>query len=294
MKRHPWLVPFATLVPLAGHVIAQGKTGTPAPAPAPAPSRTEQRAQDMREQIDSGKQVQSHVRVLVRLKNGNKLVGVVKDGRFVERVDGLRFVEAQAQEAGAGIRLWYSSGTRSYVFLPFAQFAEYEVLQRLSTKELGEIERQMQMEEKRAAERAAAAAEKAKGDAVAPPPPESPAPGDGKPAPAGESAGGTPAKVTAAGDAEAAAKAKVQEQEKLWFRLVTEYPPSAGWGQAKCDEIKRRFAVVGAKPSASEQFFADNFGEWEKACVHFGVGGAATDDGGQPSGGKGKKSRKSQ
>ena len=292
MKRHPWLVPFAILVPLAGAVIAQDKPGTP------VPSRTEQRAQDMRDQIDTGKQVQSHVRVLVRLKNGNKLTGVVKDGRFVERVDGLRFVEAQAMEAGAGIRLWYSGGTRSYIFLPFAQFAEYEVLQRLSTKELGEIERQMQMEEKRAAERAAAAAEKAKGEAAAPPAAEAPSAGegDGKPAPAGESQGGkaAPGKTPAVVDAEAAAKAKAQEQEKLWFRLVTEYPPSAGWGKAKCDEIKRRVVVVGAKPSPSEQFFADNYAEWEKACAHFAVTGEAGGEAEPPAGGKGKKGRKSQ
>lgn len=294
MNRLPWLLPSALLGLFAGSAAAQvnaGGNGTPAPAP--APTRTEKRAQDMREQIDTGKQVQSHVRVSVRLKNGNKLVGVVKDGRFVERVDGLRFVEAQAQESGAGIRLWYSAGTRSYVFLPFAQFVEYEVLQRLSTKDLATIEQQMQMEEKRAAERAAAAAKAATGDATAAPTPD--AGGDGQPAPAGESGAGDAAKSKAAktdkADKPDDAAAKQQEQEKLWFRLVSEYPPTGGWNQAKCDEIKRRKAVVGAAPSAAEQFFADNFGEWQKACAHFGVSAEAKADDGGDAGTTGKSRR---
>jgi hypothetical protein len=133
--------------------------------PAKKTARADQRARNMRNQITEGRVVKSHVRVRVRLRNGNRLTGVVKDGRLVERVDGLRFVEAQARERGAGIRLWYSGGTRSYIFVPFESLKAYEVVQRLSQKQLQEIEDEMQMAEKRAAERKARAALKANGKA---------------------------------------------------------------------------------------------------------------------------------
>lgn len=174
--------PALLFVPLLGVVRAQDP---PAPTVEPRPKdRVAERADNMREQIDKGRQVKSHVRVAVRLKNGNKLVGVVKDGRFVERVDGLRFVDAQAKEQGAGIRLWYSGGTRNYVFVPFAHFQSYEVLQRLSQEQLTAMEQEMQMTEQRAAERAAARAHSATGQPAeqAPPAtPDAPQTGDGTP-----------------------------------------------------------------------------------------------------------------
>ena len=129
-------------------------------------ARVEKRAESMRESITKGRQVKAHVKVIVRLKNGNRLTGVVKDGRLVERVDGLRFVDAQARDQGAGIRLWYSGGTRSYIFVPFLSLKNYEVVQRLSQKQLEDIEGEMQMAERRAKEREAKAARDAKGEAT--------------------------------------------------------------------------------------------------------------------------------
>lgn len=252
-----------------------GSATPPVPAPAPAPgkepasqnpatgtpsNRVDQRAQAMRQQIEFGKTVQSHVRVLVRLKNGNRLIGVVKDGRMVERVDGLRFVDASATEKGAGIRLWYTGGTRNYVFVPFGDFAEYEVLQQLSNKQLQSIEDEMQMEEKRASERAAAAR---------PPAADTqPAPG-GEPAPTVEKPAGKPEKDK--GKADGADASKGDAQQRQWFTLLQDYPPAAGWGKAKRDEISRRFVVIGAKPSEFEQKFVDKYDEWIQACAHFGV-----------------------
>lgn len=255
---------FVLCVPL----VAQ----TPAPQEPPRPddARVEQRAQEMRDTIDAGRPVQSHVRVAVRLKNGNKLLGVVKDGRMVERVDGLRFVEAQAKDRGAGVRLWYSSGARNYVFVPFADFAEYEILQRLSQKQLSEIENEMQMNERRAAERAAEQAAKAAGEAVPPAAPgQETAPVDAAQQPGAKPAGGADKGKAAAG--KEAAPTKEQEQQRQWFALLQAYPPAAGWGKLKRDEIARRFVVIGSKPSETEQKFVDQYAEWEKACKHFGI-----------------------
>lgn len=291
---------FAVAVPL----VAQ----TPAPAPQGEPkrddARVEQRAQQMREGLDTGRSLQSHVRVAVRLKNGNKLVGVVKDGRLVERVDGLRFVDAQAKDRGAGIRLWYTSGARNYVFVPFADFAEYEVLQKLSAKQIDEIEREMQMDERRSAERAAEKANAAKGavDAPqgaidAPPAPSTEtAPVDGaqqqqQPPVAAPVAGAVTAK-DASKDAKAPAATKEQEQQRQWFALLQAYPPASGWNKKKRDEIAQRFVVLGVKPSEFELKFVDQFADWEKACAHFGIdpaGKAAEGDKAQD--GKGTKGK---
>lgn len=261
---------FATALPLAAQ--------TPAPSPKPTPTphddtRLEERAQSMREQIDGGRTVRSHVRVLVRLKNGNKLRGVVKDGRFVERVDGLRFVDAQAKDRGAGIRLWYTSGARNYVFVPFADFAEYTVLQRISADELEQMEKQLQMEDARKAERLAQSARTATGKAGAPAAPattepSTTEPGEAPPAPGQES--GKPGS-DAAEPAKPAVDAAALEQQRLWFSLLQAYPPATGWGRSKRDEIARRKVVIGAKPSDHELRFVEQFDDWVKACEHFEV-----------------------
>ena len=273
-----WTLVVAAIA-LHGSLCGQSPVPNGETKPPKETARTDQRAQSMRDQIGSGRAVHSHVRVAVRLKNGNKLIGVVKDGRLVERVDGLRFVDAQALERGAGIRLWYSGGARNYVFVPFTDFAEYEVLEQLTQKQLQLLESEMQMEERRAAERVAAAGRQATGAAAVPPvvegevaPPTEPVP---SPVVAGPMVGKNTKKAAAAEKAAAdsantAAKAE-QELQKAWFALVQDYPPAGGWNAQKRDEIKRRLVVIGSKPSAAEQRFADNFEQWQKACAHFGV-----------------------
>lgn len=238
------------------------------------PSKIEQRAKEMRDNLDAPKPIRSHVRVEVRLANGNKLDGIVKDGRLVERVDGLRFVEAQAGDKGAGIRLWYSGGANNYVFVPFADFSEYKVLQRLSAKDLVEIEGKMRLEEAAAAEkrRQAEADRKAKAEADAKAAAEA---GEGvvadtDPKPAGE--GKATAKPKAGGkDAAEAKPTKEQEQQREWFQLLQDYPPADGWNAAKRDEINRKLPVLHVKPTEQEQRFVDKFEDWKKACAQFGV-----------------------
>ncbi len=290
MNRPFALVVLSCCLPLLGQDPATG-------------SRVEERAQSMRDQIGTGRPVQSHVRVMVRLKNGNRLNGVVKDGKLVERVDGLRFVEAQAQDKGAGIRLWYSGGARNYVFVPFSDFAEYEVQQQLTQKQIEQIETDMQMNERRAAERAAATARAATGTAEGAPaaPTGESAPSESvvgvtqEPAPAATGTTTVKTKKSAKANVDAApAKLDAQQVElelhRTWFALVQAYPPAQGWNEKKRDEISRRFVVIGSKPSEAEQKFVDNYDQWVKACAHFavkaptagtegtGASGEATDD----------------
>ncbi|MFT4511927.1 MAG: hypothetical protein ACI89X_001395 [Planctomycetota bacterium] len=264
----------------------------------------------MRDSITKGRQVKAHVKVMVRLKNGNRLRGVVKDGRLVERVDGLRFVDAQARDLGAGIRLWYSGGTRSYIFVPFQSLKNYEVVQRLSQKQLMDIETEMQMADKGAKERVAKAARQAKGNASAAAAAPAPGtlevnsaaprlsdlqkvPGFGnlpkavKPlvgrAPVGIKAAGKLAAAKAAvkgAKKSAVAPAKVSDpgselkeakKELVWAQLLRSYPPKSGWNEAKKNEIARRKVVIGVVPSDFEMDFVKKFDDWVQACEHNGV-----------------------
>jgi hypothetical protein len=240
-------------------------------------ARVLERAKSMRRGITTGRPVKSHVKVRVRLQNGNRLAGVVKDGRLVERVDGLRFVDAQALDAGAGIRLWYSGGTRSYIFVPFVSLKNYEVVQRLSQQQLLAMENEMQMAEKRASEREARAMRRARGSAMGTVPAAGPEgvagrvaglsnfakPGQAPVKLTGNAVGtatGTAAVTTNPGAAKTApakvgdADAELDEAKKelAWSNLLRSYPPKDGWNEAKKNEIARRRAVIsGCRPAST-------------------------------------------
>ena len=283
-----YAVVLATL--LGASVVAQQPPAPPGGVkPKPPTSerkRVRERAEDMRRNIEEGKQVKSHVRVQVRLKNGNRLTGVVKDGRLVERVDGLRFVDADARDDGAGIRLWYSAGTRSYVFVPFGSLRSYKVVQRLSQKQILEIEKEMRMAEELAAERAARAARKARaGDKGAEPQGERPAAIDPKqppqlggnkqpvPTPGGDvqPAKNSPPKLPKSGAGDAGNDIEKTKQQLRYSELLRKYPPTEGWNKDKRDEISRRFNVLGVRPSKFELEFVEVFSEWQKACQELDV-----------------------
>jgi hypothetical protein len=244
---------------------AQSQGRPPQQAPTNGANEVDRQVSEMRRQMVEGREYRSHVRVAVRLKNGNRITGVVKDGFVVERIDGMRFVAAEASEAGAGMRLYYWNGRRNYVFLPFKDILEYRISERLTTDQVAEIERELrarealELQKEREAAAAAAAAAAAMPDASG-----------SSPTPLGE--GGQEA--TPAGSAGAAPGAQpgglAAELQGL-FALTQEFPPSAGWNQKKRDEISRRMAVVGAKPSAQEKKFVDRFADWQRACALFGV-----------------------
>ena len=116
-------------------------------APTAQPTRTEleqqldRQAAEMRQRVADGTAFRSHVRVTARLKNGNTIRGIVKDGLLVERLDGLSFVASEQGEPGAGLRIYYWNGSASYVFLPFADMKECKINERITAEQLREIGR---------------------------------------------------------------------------------------------------------------------------------------------------------
>jgi len=245
--------PFGLL--LSVFVAALPGQGESAPTGQPTPTQVsvdvDHQVVEMRRQMTEGKTFRSHVRVTVRLKNGNRMNGVVKDGMVVERIDGIRFVAAEASEPGAGIRLYYWNGRSNFVFLPFTEIQEYRINARVTADELALLEREERQRE--AAEQAKLAAQQPATDAP--------------PVPAGDpNAAAPPAPPAKGTDPQTGLTGELQAM----YGLLQEFPPASGWNQQKRDEISRRMAVVGSKPTASEQKFVDKFGDWQRACSMFG------------------------
>lgn len=226
----------------------------------------ELQARKMRELVRDGtKLIRTHARVQVRLKNGNRMRGIVKDSNLVERVDGYRFVQAEISQPGAGIRVWYHDNKNSYVFLPFLDIAEYKVQERLTTEQLLAIEEAVVAEERIQAEEKARqeAAEKQAGEGE-PTDPQKKGPeengksGESKPGetkpPAGETGAVTP---------------KVPVDDGKLLELLREFPPADGWGEERRALIVQRRVAVNIAPTAQEQRFLDVFADWEKAVTRF-------------------------
>jgi hypothetical protein len=192
-----------------------------------------------REAMREGKVIRSSVRVSVRLRNNYKIEGVVKNGRFIERVDGLAFVPADLQTPGAGLRIWYYDNTNSFIFLPYSDIASYRIGERLTAAEIGAIEERIRKAQQEADERRRELLAKRKAKAEA----------------------GEAAKGEAEEEEEKDPFALTPEQQKL----LADYPPEDGWGAERVREIQIREITVGVFPDAKSKYFIDNFEEWLKA-----------------------------
>ncbi len=191
-----------------------------------------------------GKLVRANVRVTVRLNNGSRLRGVVKDGRFIERLDEREFVEARKPGPNSGLRLWYYDDTNSYIFLPYRSVKKYRIGERLTDAEVQAIAKRIDEQRKKAESKRdnylakKAAAEEARRRARE---------GNG---------------------AETPAKPEVEQESQLTAdqrALLAEFPPEQGWGLDRLQSIEKRKVTVGVFPSKSEQRFIDNFSMWNQA-----------------------------
>ena len=216
-------------------------TAVLAQTPVTTRERIEREVAEKQRLMREGKVVLSNVRVTVRLDNGSRLRGVVKNGRFIERHDGLAFVPSDRVREDAGLRIWYYNQTNSYIFLPWTTISEHTIGEILSDED---VERMgLELDERRRAEEAARAAAKA-----------------GKQA----------AKAKAKDPTEATTVDAKPEPEKSPLTpeqtaLLEEFPPSGGWSLARLQEIEARKVRIHVYPSEKEQRFLDQFGAWNEA-----------------------------
>lgn len=209
--------------------------------------RINDRIQHMRKSIDEGLPITTNVQVTVWLRNKYRLRGVVKGGRFVEKVHGLDFVSAEMQTPGAGIRVWYYDNTNSYIFLPFEGIARYKIGARLTEVQIKKIEERIEARTKSAEEKRQAAQARLKARQALE---------------EGKKKGEEEAAEEVVSEEEKAAKEK--EQRRL-LALLDEFPPERGWGPEKIKEIERRKIAIGAFPDEKSKRFMGIFEEWMKA-----------------------------
>lgn len=215
----------------------------------PTKQRIEREVREMRQKMQEGQVLQTNVRVTVRLKNGNRLIGVVRNGRVIEKPDGLDFVEATTKTEGAGIRIWYFDRTNSTIFVPFEAIESYRIGQRLSEAQVREME---QLAEKERLE-----SEKGRGAQL-----------------------GQRKSLEDARQREQASARKLDElaqkldkqeielaEDQAMLALLTEFPADQGWGAERIKEIHRRKVSVGAFPSEKERRFIEVFESWQKALA---------------------------
>jgi hypothetical protein len=235
--RSTWIVAALCALPLVT-LSAQDVSSTK--------DRIRREVEEKQRLMREGKVVRSNVRITVRLLNGSRIKGVVKNGKFVERHDGLAFIQSERATEGAGLRLWYYDQTDSYIFLPWSTVAEHSIGEVLSDEEVA----QMGLELERAA-RTAREQPVPSLPGTQPPPPAPPGPAGGTPPP------GTVGPVPAPG----AGSALTPAQQAL----LAEFPPEAGWGEEKRKQLELRKIQVGVFPNVNEQRFLDNFAAWSEA-----------------------------
>jgi hypothetical protein len=217
-----------------------------------------------RAEMREGRIDRYNVRVRVRLKNGAKMQGVVKSGRFIERAEGIEFVESERTDPDAGIRIWYFDSTSSFIFLRWAEIDTHKIIAKLTDAEVKALELEVaDRERKRAEERRASGAKDQGGE------PGKEAEGAGEPGKAGEPKVGKDGKpVVEQGETKDGKDVKqpvVQPVAQPVNPLLAEFPPTEGWSEQKLLDLRRRMVVVGAFPSAKEKRFMDNFADWKKA-----------------------------
>jgi hypothetical protein len=236
-----------TTVFLVAAVLPAQQGGTEPPKPKSTTETQDKLAQKVQAQRDAmraGKVRNYNVYVRVRLKNGNRMKGVVKNGRFVERRDGLDFEPSQRSVPGSGLRVWFTAGTNSFIFMPYDSIANYRIGRTLSDDQVKaieltiaqkrrEIEEQHRLAKQQAIDKQKAEADKATDD-----------PGKG------------------GRDGATAAGPQLSDAQK---ELLKEFPPDAGWGESKIASLKLRRITLGVYPSEKEKRFEENYKLWSEA-----------------------------
>ncbi|HHI67735.1 MAG TPA: hypothetical protein ENJ97_00250 [Planctomycetes bacterium] len=194
-----------------------------------------------------GRSLSANVQILLELKNREKIKGIVRNGRFVERDAGLDFVPADKRIPGAGLRIWYYNNTSSYIFIQYKYIKNYKIIRRLSdlqVKEIGDKIRERERREaalarKKARERIEAIKRRLQGEKVE------------------EKLEKLAEKIQ---ENEKEAKARMERA-----KLLKEFPPDEGWGPKRIQEINLRKIALHVYPNEKEKRFIQVFEEWQKA-----------------------------
>lgn len=247
MKRYlyPYVVyPGLLLAPLP---VFQGDPNAPDSKPATAPKLTIGRPATRPAGTASRESTTFHDRVLVMLKNGQKLNGIVKNKKFAERAEGFNYFSTDKDSRGSGLRLWYTRAGQSYLFIPYDEIAHVDTVARVSDLEVRELEESLLAEvaEKRDREAGDRLAMLKMRDRNR----------DDERASVDQAAEETRKKESEKKKTAAIEKAK---------RILDRFPPEQGWGEEKKKDIIAKKASR-IYPDAEESAFLKLFDSWREA-----------------------------
>jgi hypothetical protein len=210
------------------------------------------------------------LRVRATLRNGSKLVGVVRNGALYERMKDGAFVRTVGPDVpGAGFRLWFVGEARGYLFLRHADVKKFEKIGVMTRAELHRLEQDLRKradvivipphrlhreEQAREIDRDVQAGEPARVH------PETGG-AEGEPAEPGEA--DRPGEAPETG--EPSGEAPQDREPTLADLLIARFPPEEGWIPERRDEIERRKWVLGVFPSDEEKVFLENYPVWKQA-----------------------------
>jgi hypothetical protein len=231
----PALLLFLLATPaLSAQEPSTEKAPTPSKRPAPSPAAPDKE----REKV--------FYRVRIDLVNGEKVIGHVREGKTSERPEGMDFAVAPREAEGAGLRVWYVFGTKSFVFFPHDVVKSVTVLKRLSDLEVKALDEQAEeeartlhaiREEKMKRLRDLQAAQVEERELM------------------------EKLRELARLEEEAATR---RERDARFRGLLDLFPPDEGWTPERLVEINRR-SVLGVYPTPQEREFVRVYEEWKPA-----------------------------
>ncbi len=208
-------------------------------ASAPAqkkPANSSKKIEDATQRIAKASVMTDHLQVVVTLKTGGAMHGVVKDGRMIEkRVRGGAYKELDEHEkstVGAGLRLWFYDKLPGYLFVPWRQIATVRIVRRLSRADWAVYEAREQE----------AAKERVKASTSAPKPTHRDTLSKTSRSPAGFSA--------------------LSDSQK---DLMKEFPPSEGYAPQKFAALQKAMVLEDAKVGGKDARWLAVYPDWLKA-----------------------------
>ncbi|MBI4612952.1 MAG: hypothetical protein HY720_05020 [Planctomycetes bacterium] len=203
------------------------------------------------------KDIEGSVRVIVRLRNGSHVTGLVKNGQFIESAGERGFLQADKLE-GNGIRVWYAENSNDgFIYLEWKEILDIEIERLVTEEELVEMAEDADRKAKEAIDRARKLEEETRKYFEA-----------------------LKEKETHKKREEdlASAAGKVEDRVEEYYRAVDilkKFPPEEGWGEEKYRQIYLNWvrdddgAAGRGKgrivPSGLNKEFYDNYKFWAQA-----------------------------
>ncbi|MBL8695945.1 MAG: hypothetical protein JNJ88_17760 [Planctomycetes bacterium] len=234
--------PSPSGAPQSGAAVAAAK-----PAPPPPKASASKGAPASKPASASAVSDILHTRILVILQNGQKITGVAKRNRFVERARGFDFSPAEKADDGAGIRVWYANPGQNYLFISYKDIATVHSIGNVSDVEVKELEAKAEEEARAARERAGEehmAALRARLRSR-------------------DEDRQAEEKLVAAEEKKKAAE-QLKSELKSAYKLLAKFPPDEGWSEDRRDEVlAKKLKHVTLTPTETD--FLKVFEEWAKA-----------------------------